>query len=177
MPQQHDLEKMVLDTSAILSGRFDTSSPQFYVTSSILNEIEKGKISRYLKMAETSMNVIDPDSSSVAKVVEAARSSGDIDRLSNTDIEAVALALQLGAVLVTDDYSMQNTSRILGIKSTGASIKEIGKVIEWIYRCTGCGRIYEKNTGTCAICGHALKNYPRSTRKIHEGPGKKPNSR
>ncbi|EQD32073.1 hypothetical protein B1B_17841 [mine drainage metagenome] len=172
MHQHHDPEKMVLDTSAILSRRFDMSSSQFYVTSSILNEIEKGKISRYLKMAELSMNVIDPESSSVAKVIDAARTTGDIDRLSNTDIDAIALALQIGAVLVTDDYSMQNISKILGIKSTSATIKEIGKVIEWVYRCTGCGRIYEKNIGTCVICGHVLKNYPRSTRKIHQPSGK-----
>lgn len=172
MQQHHDPEKMVLDTSAILSGRFDMSSPQFYVTSSILKEVQKGKISRYLKMAELSMNVIDPESSSVAKVVDAARTTGDIDRLSNTDIDAVALALQIGAILVTDDYSMQNTSKILGIKSTSASIKDIGKVIEWVYRCTGCGRIYVKNTGTCVVCGHVLKNYPRNTRKIHDAAGK-----
>ena len=30
--------------------------------------------------------------------------------MSNTDIDAVALALQLSGILVTDDYSMQNTA-------------------------------------------------------------------
>ena len=161
-------EKFVLDTSAILSRKYDLSSSLFYVTNSILKEIEKGKISRYLEMAESSLNIIDPDADSIAKVKNAAQKTGDINRLSPTDIEAVALALQIGATLITDDYSMQNVSNVIGIKAIGASIREIGKVIEWVYRCTGCGKIYEENIGKCSICGHSLKNYPRKIKKIPE---------
>jgi UPF0271 protein len=161
-------EKFVLDTSAILSRKYDLSSSRFYVTNSILKEIEKGKISRYLEMAESSLNIIDPDADSIAKVKNAAQKTGDINRLSPTDIEAVALALQIGATLITDDYSMQNVSNVIGIKAIGASIREIGKVIEWVYRCTGCGKIYEENIGKCSICGHSLKNYPRKIKKIPE---------
>ncbi len=168
MPSNSIDGKFVLDTSAILSRKYDLSSSILYVTNSILKEIEKGKISRYLEMAESSLNIIDPDADSIARVKKAAQKTGDINRLSHTDIEAVALALQIGATLITDDYSMQNVSTVLGIKANSASIKEIGKVIEWVYRCTGCGRIYEENTGSCRICGHALKNYPRKTRKIEE---------
>ncbi len=168
MPFNSKDEKFVLDTSAILSRKYDLSSSRFYVTNSILKEIEKGKISRYLEMAESSLNIIDPDADSIAKVKNAAQKTGDINRLSPTDIEAVALALQIGATLITDDYSMQNVSNVIGIKAISASIREIGKVIEWVYRCTGCGKIYEENIGTCSICGHSLKNYPRKIKKIPE---------
>ena len=173
MPSHSIDEKFVLDTSAILSRMYDLSSSRFYVTNSILKEIEKGKISRYLEMAESSLNIIDPDADSIARVKRAAQKTGDINRLSPTDIEAVALALQIGATLITDDYSMQNVSNVIGIKAISASIREIGKVIEWVYRCTGCVKIYEVNIGTCSICGHSLKNYPRKIKKI---PGKEEKS-
>jgi UPF0271 protein len=173
MPSDPMEERFVLDTSAILSRKYDLSSSRFYVTNSILKEIEKGKISRYLKMAETSLNIVDPGTDAIVKVKNAAKKTGDINRLSPTDIEALALALQIGAVLVTDDYSMQNVSSILSVKAVSASIREIDKVIEWVYRCTGCGRTYDRNYGNCRICGHALKNYPKKTSKIQE-KGEKP---
>jgi UPF0271 protein len=176
MSTDHMEERFVLDTSAILSRKYDLSSPHFYVTSSILKEIEKGKIARYLSMAETSLNVVEPGNKAIDKVKNAATKTGDINRLSPTDIEALALALQIGGTLVTDDYSMQNVSNVLGLKAISASIKEIDKVIEWVYRCTGCGRIYEKNNGNCRICGHELKNFPRKMRKIQENGEKPPHA-
>ena len=156
---------VILDTSAILSGKYDLTSPGIFVPPSVIEEIKKGKIGRLVSLSMDTIKVIEPDNKYLEKVRNAAVSTGDIDRMSNTDIDAVALALQLSGILVTDDYSMQNTSFVLGIEVSSANMKKIGKIIKWTYKCTGCGHLYAKKTSSCPICGHELKNYPAGIRK------------
>ena len=156
---------VILDTSAILSGKYDLTSNGIFVPYSVLDEIRKGKIGRLVSLSTDTIKVIEPDPKYLEKVRNAAVLTGDIDRMSNTDIDAVALALQLSGILVTDDYSMQNTAVALGVEVSPASMKKIGKIIKWAYKCTGCGRIYTKKIPSCPICGHELRNYPAGIRK------------
>ncbi len=164
-PIDNKTRPVVLDTSAILSVRYDLISHDIFVPASVLDEIRKGKIGRLVSMSMDAIKVIEPGPEYLKKVREAAVSTGDIDRMSNTDIDAVALALQLSGILVTDDYSMQNTAIVLGIEVSPANMKKIGKIIKWTYKCTGCGHIYAKKMSACPICGHELRNYPAGIRK------------
>ncbi len=155
----------MFDTSAILSGKYDILSAGAFVTDSALSEIRKGKISRHLGYLEGNIHVKSPTAKAVDAVKSEARRTGDIDRLSQTDIDVIALSLELGAILVTDDFSIQNVAATMGIEVHGANLNDIGKEIEWTFRCTGCGRFFGKRISECPVCGHPVKNFPRRIRK------------
>lgn len=152
----------MLDTSAILARKLNIFSPEYVTTPSVMQEIRLGKISRLTGYSSGILSVQDPTPESREKVRKAAADTGDLGELSPTDLDVMALALDLGISVVSDDYAIQNVSRYLGIGVSGAELSEIGKEITWRYRCTGCGKIYAKNMGNCAVCGHSLKRSVRS---------------
>ena len=90
-------------------------------------------------------------------VRETSAVTGDDGRLSETDTELLALALQLKAEIISDDYSVQNVATILQI-SFKTALQGIRKVIHWTYRCRGCGRYYEKMEPDCPICGSEVRS-------------------
>jgi len=107
-----------------------------------------------------------PDESSLNSAVTAAKQSGDISGMSETDLALVSLALERSALLISDDYRMQNVATILGIEWQGVSEVGIGQVWAWTLICSGCRSEFEapnstsakqKNYGECKNCGSALK--------------------
>lgn len=147
----------VLDTSAILSGKFFgrgiVTSPK------VLNEIKpKGHSWRLLEyMKSVGLRIISPPEKSVEIVKKTAEKTGDIAKLSDTDLEVLALAHHLKAILLTDDYSMQNVAEELKIDYMSVVEEGIKKKIEWIYVCSSCGKIYEKYIKECIVCGGRIK--------------------
>ena len=90
------------------------------------------------------------------RVLEMARKTGDIYRLSKTDIRLIARSLdeiEQGAetFLVTDDYSIQNVARLFGIKIETVTQPGISKAFKWVKVCRGCGR--EVVDDVCPVCG------------------------
>jgi UPF0271 protein len=66
------------------------------------------------------VRVEDPKHSFVSKAVEVARRHGVLERLSKTDLDVLALALQLSSqgydvVVLTDDYVLQRILIELGL--------------------------------------------------------------
>ena len=155
----------VLDTSAILARRINLSSGDIITVPSVLNEIRLGRIARAMDFTGENLRIVSPRQESTKKVLDAARETGDIDELSRTDIDVLAAALETGGIMVTDDYAMQNVASRLGMEFIGADLKSIGKEINWVYRCTGCGRKYSRRQDSCPVCGHALKRTVRTYRK------------
>jgi len=70
----------------------------------------------------------------------------------------LALALDLKAELLTDDYSIQNLARVMGVRYRGVGMKEIKEVVRWKYRCTGCRKEWDENYPDCPICGSPLRS-------------------
>ena len=78
----------------------------------------------------------------------------------------LALALNLQAVLVTDDCRLQNTYRHGGGTVEPVANAASKRVWLWEQRCTGCGetsplgtdvaRAKQGQTGECRVCGSAL---------------------
>ena len=62
------------------------------------------------------------------------------------------------AVILTDDYSIQNVAYTLNIKFESISQKGIAKRFIWSRRCLGCGKNFKENLKTCPICGSATKS-------------------
>jgi UPF0271 protein len=93
---------------------------------------------------------------------------GDSHKLSETDLQLLALALELKAEgfapqIVTDDYSIQNVATQMGIGFLALATFGIKRLLEWIRYCPACHREYLNNykTNECQICGTELKRKPR----------------
>ncbi len=147
----------VLDTSAILSGKFFGSN--IATTPKILEEIKpKGHSWRLLEyMKSIGMKVIEPPGEAIKEVIEAAKRTGDIANLSEADIEAIALAYHLKAILLTDDYSMQNVAEELHIEYRSIVEEGIKEKFYWKFRCEACGRFFEKYQKICPVCGGKIR--------------------
>jgi UPF0271 protein len=150
----------VVDTSAVLSRRIDMLNHKLVFPASVLEEIRKGKMRRLLDAVSNEINVYAPSDESRKHVVSFATKSGDITVLSDTDIDVIALALELKATIITDDYAIENVAEFMGIHYVGSDLKPIQSKIKWAFRCTGCGRFYKSDIGPCRICGHPLKRVP-----------------
>jgi len=112
------------------------------------------------------VRVLVPSRESVEAVREAARRTGELEELSEADIEILALAYELKATLLTDDYNLQNIAKTLGIpfKTLKRGIK---RVIRWNYICIGCGKRFSEMPpeGVCPDCGSPVRLIPRRKRK------------
>ncbi len=97
---------------------------------------------------------------------DVARQTGDLPRLSDVDLDVLALALGLQGVLVTDDYRLQNS-----FKHAGGTVEPVvnapsAAVWMWELRCTGCRdtsevpatvtRSKDRIAGECRRCGSPM---------------------
>ena len=105
----------------------------------------------------TRIRVLSPSKRSLVTVISESQKTGDSRRLSSTDKEILALSLDLGYELVTDDYSLQNLASKLGVPFRSFNQKGIKEVVTWKAQCTGCGKIFSAEVEECDICGKATK--------------------
>lgn len=104
------------------------------------------------------VTVFEPSSAAVEQVREAAENVGE--ELSAADMQVLALALEKDAIIVSDDYGVQNVASVLDVRYEGFLKEEITDEIEWVYRCTGCGKTFPvavTEGKTCSDCGNRLK--------------------
>jgi UPF0271 protein len=154
----------VLDTSALLTGR--QFPGELTTVPEVLLELSRHGMTPQLEaILNTHVRVLSPGKESLDRVRAVSEGTGDARRLSPTDVALVALALESGASLVTDDYSMQNVARALGVPYETVGEKGISEVWRWTYRCTGCGKTWPDWHDECPICGSSLKTArPRASR-------------
>jgi UPF0271 protein len=165
-----------LDTSAFLAGfdPFRVGEKQTTVPS-VEEEMRSNSMTwvRFKAATESAKILVKrPSDEALEKVEECAIELGDSFFLSETDKEVLALALELKATrskpqIVTDDYSIQNVAKGLGIGFTSLATFGIRRVLEWMRYCPACHREYPANcTFTeCTICGTNLKRKPRKQLK------------
>ena len=153
------METKVADASALLHAVLDCRGAKFLTTNSVAQEVldENAKTRMDAAIQSGSMTVADPDAKSLARAKEAAAETGDLSSLSKTDLEVIALAIEKKAVIVTDDYAIQNTARRLGLETEPAVQEGISREVKWARKCEGCGRIYDAGkSGPCPVCGSRL---------------------
>jgi UPF0271 protein len=97
---------------------------------------------------------------------------GDSFFLSETDMQILALALELKVAgyspqIVTDDYSIQNVATQMGVEFASLATFGIRRLLEWIRYCPACHKEYPADYGStrCTVCGTELKRKPRRTTK------------
>jgi endoribonuclease Nob1 len=157
----------IIDTSAILSGKPITIHDAALVTSpGVSQELNPGgrdfRIFELLK--ETGLTIHAPSKEAIQSVRATSQETGDDRRLSTADIEIVALALDINkkrdheAIILSDDYSIQNVASTLGLQFQGFLQKQITKKFKWVSRCPGCGKQFNEIKKICPICGTETKN-------------------
>jgi UPF0271 protein len=150
--------RYVVDTSAILSGKDLPTDCELFSSPKILDELKHGKMKMRLDfLIESGLKVISPSEKAKEEVKQAAEKTGDVARVSEADIEILSLAKELEAVLLSDDYSIQNLASKLGVEYRGIAQDGITEIYKWRFRCKGCGRYWKDMHKECPVCGSELK--------------------
>ncbi len=142
----------VIDASAIFQRKAVYS--HMVTVPEVVAEILDEASALYFSVKDLKVEEASPES--VEEVVAAAKETGDIHKLSETDVKVLAKALDerkkgRDVVLVTDDYAIQNVAIKLGINFEGIIQRKITREFRWVKVCRGCGRKIDSDI--CPICG------------------------
>jgi len=117
--------RVVDDTGAIITGLPRRLYTTHYTTPSVILEVKDPQSRAILEEALSTgrLQVLDPAPEYVEKAKTIAGQAGVLSRLSRTDIEVLALALQLAlesghgkTYLATDDLRLQEAAEKAGLK-------------------------------------------------------------
>ncbi|GAA0298631.1 NOB1 family endonuclease [Halarchaeum salinum] len=144
----------VLDSSAFID-EYDVEGPAATVPG-VREELKDAASYRLTALEGSGMRVHVPDEAAIRRVEDAATRTGDADVLSETDVRVLAAALELDAVLVTDDYAMQNVADALDLSVESVSKEGITERRDWNFQCQGCGREFDEDRERCPVCGSDL---------------------
>ncbi len=154
----------VLDASGLING-FYSKEYENVMTSSTVSEIRDINTQMLLNncMNDGLIKIVDVNYESDASLHESLLKSGDYLRLSDTDKDIVFLAMLIkkydnDVVVVTDDYSMQNTLKLLNIRYKSVLTRGINKTVTWKKVCKGCRKEYpaDYEYDDCEICGSQI---------------------
>jgi UPF0271 protein len=161
----------VLDTSAFIAG-FDPLSitEEQYTVPMVKDEITGNSMSEVrLKAAVENgkLKIKMPCQTFLEQARASATLVGDTFFLSGTDLQVLALALELkthgySPLIITDDYSIQNVADHMRIPFTPLATFGIQLRLQWIRYCPACHRKYAADckSRTCVVCGTQLKRKP-----------------
>jgi UPF0271 protein len=134
-------------------------------------EIKKNAMIRFrfeTALESGKIKIRSPSDKFQEKVETSATQMGDSFKLSRTDLQLLALALELKASgfnprILTDDYSIQNVAKQLGIEFSSLVTFGIKRLLEWNRYCPACYKEYPVNSRfkECQVCGTVLKRKPR----------------
>lgn len=154
----------VLDASAFING-FNPTSNNNYTVPEITAEIKDFKSKLIFDNAVEDGKVIiqDINQEYLDKTEKIISKSGDVLRLSLPDKKLIALAVMLAdsglnVKVITDDYTIQNTLKIINIPYSGVLTDGIKGVYNWKMVCQGCKKEFDKDYpfDDCDVCGSSL---------------------
>lgn len=100
--------------------------------------------------------ILEPNKETVKMIKSVITQIGET-RLSVADVSIIALAKELNATLVTDDFAVCNLARTLSIKLLNLGTKGIKDTRKWIKFCKSCGKGYPPTQTVCFLCGNELR--------------------
>lgn len=180
-PNFRNVDILIIDNTAFVSGFnlnvISQQNPniQIFVTPEIIEETEKNPRSKQLieiALSQEILKIESPSQEFLSQVKKKATQSGDIGALSKPDQSIIALALELktqnpsqNILLMSDDYSIQNTCVLCGIHTFSFQKEGIKKKIDWEIYCPHCFHKFppQELGKECEFCGGILKR-----RKSHQ---------
>ena len=114
-------------------------------------EMELKDIQSKMRLQISCVRVESPTREALKKARQAAKETGDISVLSETDLQLLAKAIEYGAALATDDYALQNVALHLGLKIEPIGQPAIKRKLRRVQRCPACGEAFEGEA--CPVCG------------------------
>ena len=155
--------KVILDTSAIIYLNDFREFDEILTVPEVIEEV-KDKTSK-IKLSGINLKVVEPNFIAVKTVETVAHTTGDLEKLSQTDIKILALAKENGYTIVSDDRNIQNVAEKLGINFFSIFNEKISKFITWKKYCKNCKRYFDSGE-TCPVCGSKLVRIPVKSEKI-----------
>lgn len=145
----------ILDASAFYAGIPFASADTYHTTLAVYDEVSHikaryGTISTLVEMGR--LVVREPERSSIQKARQMATKTGDIASLSAPDISVIALAVELGGMLVTDDFAIANVAANHGIRCSSVMTGGIRTAGVWVHYCRQCKISFEP-ASVCPRCG------------------------
>ncbi|MEM1574811.1 MAG: PIN domain-containing protein [Nitrososphaerota archaeon] len=167
-------EVYILDSPVFISGFTEFTNKKFITSKLVLKEIKSKNLIKKINIIikKGLIKIIKPKEEYIKKIIEISKEIGDFKKLSQTDIEILAIALEgknkgKNVIIVSDDYSLQNIAKYLGIEIRGVHFPKIKKSIEWQWYCPSCFKKYNNGASkVCQICGSELKRKPKKLRNI-----------
>ncbi|WP_458455428.1 type II toxin-antitoxin system VapC family toxin [Methanobrevibacter sp.] len=154
----------VLDASAFINGFKITSNNNFTVPE-ITAEIKdfESRLAFDMAIDEGKLIIQDVQSEYINCVNNIISDSGDILRLSKPDTKLIALAYMFSkegknVKVISDDYTIQNTLKIMDIPYSGIITEGIKEIYNWKKVCEGCKKEYGEDYPfeDCEICGSRI---------------------
>lgn len=154
----------ILDASAFING-FKMISDNNYTVPEITEEIKdfESRLMFDMALEEGKVIVQDVPSKWISCVNDIISESGDILRLSLPDKKLISLAYMLreegkSVKVISDDYTIQNTLKIMGIPFSGILTEGIKGIYNWKKVCEGCKKEYSDDYpfDDCEICGSKI---------------------
>ena len=154
----------VFDASAFING-FELTSNNNFTVPEITAEIKdfESRLTFDMAIDECKLTIHEVPNKYVNCVNEIISESGDILRLSLPDKKLISLAYMFSkegrnVMVITDDYTIQNTLKILRIPYSGVITEGIKEVYNWKKVCEGCKKEYSEDYpfDDCEICGSRI---------------------
>jgi UPF0271 protein len=147
---------LVLDTALLLAGK-EPPRGRWATTPEASMEVQPGgrDARRFAYWQEIGLQVRAATPDSEDRVDQAAMAAGSLGRLSVADRSLLALCLDLGGTLVTDDHTMLDVAQRLRLPTQTISSDGIEGTMDWKPRCAGCGRWFDEmpKREECPVCG------------------------
>lgn len=154
----------VLDASAFING-FQLESDNNFTVPEITSEIRdfESRLKFDTAIEEGKLVIQDVPKEYGKAVDDIISESGDVLRLSTPDKKLISLAYMLSdegksVKVISDDYTIQNTLKIMGIPYSGIITEGIKGVYNWKKVCEGCKKEYGEDYSfdDCEICGSRI---------------------
>jgi UPF0271 protein len=125
------MRQVVLDTTALIFLNDFSAFEQAYTVQDVVEEVKDRKTVMKLDSMLASLKVVEPETAHIEHIKTVADETGDLKKLSETDIKVLALAKQLDCVVISDDYNIQNVAGHTNIDFVSVFNPAIKKLKKW----------------------------------------------
>lgn len=168
------MKKYIADSAVFIMGGCSAAASDMVTIPHVEDEMKSEDAAlRYDIAKAEGLRVEAVSDHFIDAVKEQASQTRDIEKLSATDIGILAKALEYkenigdDAVLLTDDFAVQNIAARLGIVVMPVAQRVIQDQIVWQKQCIGCFRHF-KDGDECPVCGSPLRK--KMKKKVKQKP-------